>query len=714
MKKVILVVVLVLCYTVGFSGNNAFAKSSVRDSQPTGKHSFNAYSAPAFLQEYVSHQVKEGETVASISADYGVTEKQIFKLNPDAKSRVYEGLVLILPSTAQLTGQRLSPDHNDIKFKTHKVKRKETLYSISKKYNVSEEVIKKHNKHLYSQTLRKGDKIKIPTNPTTVADTQPVVTTPIDETTGTSTVVTIEETADYVVKSKETKYGLARKYGITIAQLEKLNPGMGRGLREGAVIQVPNIKTETQAVIDESQYSFYEVQKGNTMYSLLREFNLKADDLLALNPSLDGGLKEGMILQVPKGSPGAVGTSHTHITISENTGKVSLADSLTDYSIKNIAVMLPFGLKRTTADTSDVRKDLLKKDRVLRLALDFHSGVLMAIDDAEKMGITANVSVFDTDYEIIKGAEGRATNARKIDRIINTNDFSNVDAVIGPLLGGNVDRAASLLASRSIPIVSPLTQRISGGSNVFQTRPSDDILRARMMEYLKTQGDGKNVVIIADSKNAAVKAQLKKIFPNAKEVIPRKGDNGMFLYEDDIPNQISDTQENLVIIETNDVPLISNVTTGLNALTSSLVDEKIVMKDNITLYTTYRGRAYDSDEIQHTHLMNLKFHFPSMEKEYDTQASSFIDAYETLYEITPSTEAIRGYDIMMDTLLRLGYAKDLYEAAASGLETQYVENKFSYAKNGKGFYNNATYIMKYGEDLKLMEVKEHINAVVQD
>jgi LysM repeat protein len=670
-----------------------------------------AYAAPALLQEFVSHQVKEGETVASISKDFGITEKAIYKLNPDAKARIYEGLVLILPSTAQKKATSTTPLQEDIKFKTHKVKRKETIYSISKKYNITEDILKRYNKQLYKQTLRKGDKIKIPTNlKKAVEVTEPNVITPKDNTTTPAAVSTTKDAVDYVVKSKETKYGLARKYGITIAQLEQLNPGMGSGLQEGSVIKVPNVQSETQAVIDESQYSFYEVKKGNTMYSLLREFGLKADELLALNPVLDDGLKEGMILKVPKSSAGAIGTTNAPLVIKENAGKISLEDSLTDYSVKNIVVMLPFGLKRTATDTSDARKNLLKKDRVLRLALDFHSGVLMAVEDAEKKGITANISVYDTDYARI---DGKATNARKIDNIINGNDFSNVDAVIGPLLGGNVDRASSLLASKRIPVVSPLTQRISGGSNVFQTRPSDDILRARMMEYLKTQGEDKNVVIIADPKNAAVKAKLKRMFPIAKEVVPRKGDNGMFLYEDDIPNQISDTQPNLVIIETNDVPLISQVTTKLNSLLSAVEEEEIVVKRDIVLFTTYKGNAYDSDDIQHTSLMNLNFHFPSMEKEYDDAANSFIDAYETRYKITPSTEAIRGYDIMMDTLLRLGYAQDLYEAAATGLETQYIENKFSYAQSGKGFYNNATYIMKYEEDLKLKEV-EIVDKEIED
>lgn len=695
MKKVIVIVTMVLCYATVFSGNNAFAKSNA---------------ALSFFQQFVSHQVKDGETVYSISKDYGITEKEILKLNPDAKARIYEGLVLILPSTAQNSSATTSKNQEVEKFKTHKVKRKETLYSISKKYGVSQDKLKKYNKQLYSRNLRKGDKIKIPLH-LAVLETKasPAVVAPIDETTITSTVVTLPATQQYEVKVKETKYGIARKYGITITQLEELNPTIGAGLQEGVFINVPNVKSEMASVIDETQFSFYEVQKGNTMYSLLRKFDIKADYLLALNPNLDGGLKEGMILKVPKDDAAQtisnITTSKSKTEINQFTSRASLADSITDYSVKNIAVMLPFGLKRTNADTSNVRKDLLKSDRVLRLALDFHSGILMAVKDAEKLGITANVTVYDTDYERIPGANGTATNARKVENIIRSNDFSNVDAVIGPVLGGNVDRAASLLASRNIPVVSPLTQRISGGSNVFQSRPSDDILRKKMIDYLETQGEGKNVIIIADSKNIDTKGKLKGIFPNAKEVTPRNGDNGMFLHADDLTMKIANDIPNLVILETNDIPLISNVTTGLNALLSQTIEEQIVQKNDIRLATTSKGSAYNSDEIQHMHLMNLGFQFPSMEKEYDEKKTAgFIDAYESKYKITPSTEAIRGYDIMMDTLLRLAYAQNLFDAAANGVDTGYIENKFNYSKGAKGYYNTAAYILEYKDNLLLNEV----------
>ncbi|MFT5892268.1 MAG: LysM repeat protein [Dokdonia sp.] len=665
---------------------------------------------PTFFQEFISHQVTNGETLYSIAKKYKLKEKEIIKLNPDAKERIYEGLVLILPASAAVSKETTSTSQEDIRFKTHRVRRKETLYSISKKYDITQDAIKKYNKRLYSETLRKGDKIRIPLNYVGVVEEKVTITNtgggienpPIDGG---------PAYTSYVVQPKETKYGIARLYGITIAELEAINPEMKDGLKLGQTIRVPNTtleKTDT-AVINEDVHAFYEVKKGNTIYSLLKEFNMSADQLVTLNPAIADGLKEGMILKVPKGVAGTItditGNAGNSIDVLSETTKTSLLDSLSDFSTKKVVLMLPFGLHRTIVDSISNDEKIIKSDRALRISLDFHSGVLLALDHAKQQGISTDLQVFDTAY--IK-SDGPATNARKVERIISSNDFSDIDVVIGPLLSSNFNRASTILARQKIPLISPLTQGVvEFRSNVFQSRPSEAQLRTVMLDYIKTRGVGKNIIIIADGKNSKIKSKLQSLFPGAKVVKPRTSDDGIFLGQYDISDKISETKENWVLLETNDVPLISTVTTRLNAL---------VATHKVTLFTTYRGRAYDSDAIQHMHLMHLNFHFPSMNKEYDyTSNKDFIDTYQDRYDITPSEEAIRGYDITYDTLLRLAFARNLYDAASSGIETTYIENKFRYdQKSSGGFYNNAIYLMKYAEGLMLEEITKESLEEVED
>lgn len=680
MKKIVSIVGFIMCC--------AFAKACTTTSEITNADAVRIED----FQKFISHQVKEGETLYGIAKKYGITAKEITKLNPDAKEGVYEGLVLILP-VAPITEERAE---QEVGFKTHKVKRKETLYSISKKYEVPQEVIKKYNKDLYSRILRKGDKIRIPTNYKAAivieSDTKLINNT------------TSKEYKVHKVIAKETKYGIARKYGITIGELEKLNQQLDSVLKIGDALRVPKATFAKSAIIDTDKYAFYEVQKGNTLYSLLKRFNMEAEALSRLNPALDEGLKEGMILKVPKGSSGTYTTpSNNEGVIVEDatvdiapTAKGTLLDKLSNFTQKRIAIMLPFGVNRVNSSDTVVNEDLLKNDRILRLSLDLYSGMLMATEDAKKLGIPVEVDTYDTEY--INSKNETATNARKIENIVTNNDFSNIDAVIGPLLGSNLNRASSLLRAMKVPVLSPLSSNVKGGSNVFISKPTDQMQAQLMLDFLKENGEGKNIVIIADAKNTKIASSIKTLFPNAKTVTPRTTDKGYFLNPDDIPSQLSDELDNWVFIETNDVPLISHVTTNLNA---QLITRKV------TLLTTNRGRAYDNDEIQHTTLRNLNFHFPSIGKEvrYEKE-KSFIDSYLSMYGVSPSEEAIRGYDLMYDTLLRLAYAKDLYAAAASGIETDYIENKFRYInRNNGGYSNEAVYLLKYTENLELEEVE---------
>ena len=105
--------------------------------------------------------------------------------------------------------------------------------------------------------------------------------------------------------------------------------------------------------------------------------------------------------------------------------------------------------------------------------------------------------------------------------------------------------------------------------------------------------------------------------------------------------------------------------------------------------------------------MKLNFHFPSVSREYDYTHESFVDAYTSKYGYAPSSYAVRGYDITFDTLLRLAASESLYTAADSGYITQYVENKFNYVQDpaSSGYYNKASYIIKYGKDLEEIGVE---------
>ena len=113
------------------------------------------------------------------------------------------------------------------------------------------------------------------------------------------------------------------------------------------------------------------------------------------------------------------------------------------------------------------------------------------------------------------------------------------------------------------------------------------------------------------------------------------------------------------------------------------------------------GALYD---IDNNNLSNLKFHYPSVNKEFDeVRSNAFVQAYRKEYRVSPSKYVARGFDITLDILLRLASQDDLYETTTDSIETEYVENKFRYIKSLFGGYvNEAIYLVKH-DNLRIVK-----------
>jgi len=644
MKRILLVLILVLAF--GFTSVEA--------------------------QNFSTHQVKKGETIEAIAKRYFVMPFDIYKLNPDAKKDLKPNTVLIIP-ISKAKKPKITINKELQGFNEHKTKRKETLYSLSKKYNVSEDDIKKYNKFLYSNTLRKGDRLQIP---------KYKITEIVEE---------VEATKEYTVQHKEGKWRIAYKFGVTVEELEVLNPGMTEVLKEGEVINVPNLEDEAEKQFDD-QYSYYKVLPKEGFYRLKLKLDLEQDQLEALNPELkETVLKSGMILKIPH-------SDAIEGLIEGESEAVNLVNSISDFETKHIAFMLPFRMHRVDFDSiSDVKKSL-KKDPYLNVSLDFHSGVLMALDSLKTLGISLKVDVYDTRYEV-----------SEVSRIIRENDFENIDAVIGPLTPASFNKVASELKKYNTPVISPIGTKLKLHDNVFQSRPSDDLLKTKIVNFAKSDSLIGNIIVIADTKNVAIANELKREFNAAKLVYSRKSEEGedeFFVTKEDIEGALK-PGKNMVFLETQNEGYASNVTSVLASLNNKVEPESTEEPSEIVLVTTNINSAFEGDQINNTHLSNLQFHFATASKEYnENDNNAFVKKYDKLYNITPNKRAVRGFDLTMDVVLRLVSSDDLYASVNNAPLTEYVENKFAYKKKlFGGYYNDSVYLVKY-DDLTVVEVKQ--------
>ena len=85
---------------------------------------------------FIQHTVGKRQSLYSISKQYGITEQDIIKYNPEAKNGIKKKQILKIP-----VFHREEIIAQDEYFIYHKILEDETLYSITKKYNVTEKQI---------------------------------------------------------------------------------------------------------------------------------------------------------------------------------------------------------------------------------------------------------------------------------------------------------------------------------------------------------------------------------------------------------------------------------------------------------------------------------------------------------------------------------------------------------------------------------------------
>ena len=613
-------------------------------------------------QNYVEHKVKSGETIESIAKKYMVTPFDIYALNPDAKSDFKPNTVLIIPNS-KIKNQPIEEESRElIGYKSHKVKRKETLYGISKKYNVTEEDIKKANRQLYSENLKKGDRIRIPRYKTFISKQ------------------TYKNTLKkYKVQPKEGKWRVAYKFGITVAELEALNPDMKPILQPGDELNVPNIEDKEEKNI-ESEYNYYEVLPKEGFYRLEIKTGLTQEELEALNPELkDGGLKAGMVLKIPDSIKTAANLANVETT--------KLEARLKNFEKKKLALMMPYRLDRIDVDSVSEAKSMIKNNKLLSIVLDFHIGVRMALDSAKQLGISTDLKVLDTRYQ-----------PSTTSKLLADNDFSDFDAVIGPMEEKSFERVATALRRDRVPVIAALNKPKEIHANVFQTIPDAKLLQKAMIDFVKKDSLKTQVVVISDHAHKAKAEMLKREFPDAKLIYSERGKKSgkdeYFIYPVRLDNLFT-KGKTIVFLETNNNAFVSSVTSMLNG--------RVVDGVEIVLVTLDKNNAFEKD-IDNNYLSNLKFHYPSVNRAFDdTKTNGFVEAYRKEYGVSPSKYVARGFDITLDILLRLATEENLYEASSDVIETEYIENKFRYNKSLFGGYTNeAIYIVKF-DDLRIVE-----------
>lgn len=669
-------------------------------------------SSSAFSQEkVVKYKVSSGETINQIAQKFKVTPYDIYKLNPDARTGLSANTVLLIPTAAGEVKKEVAETKTAVssgKDIIHEVQPKETFYSIEHKYGISDEALKAANPFLEKTGVQIGQKLVIPAKGSAPKSTAK----PAKE-------KGAEKYVYHDVQPKETKFGIAKQYNITVDELEKRNPDIVANLPVGYRLTIKGTAPKTDSAPAETikpaeskkpaetskkavTYMDYQVKPKETLYSLSRTFHLSQDELTALNPSLSEGVKEGMVLKVPTGylAPVAIvaaqvpaETSTTKpvestgggiriidkvkSTENENVEIVELTKKRGVNERKKVVLLLPFNLAKVQSDTSGTA-NRIKNDKFLNMTLDFYSGAMMAIDSAKTLKLPIDVAIYDSQ-------ETKTTS--NVSGLINK--LQDADAVIGPFYQSNAEATANSLRLYNVPVISPLSKDTANPiDNLYQTIPANDVIRNSVFDYMRAKNG--NIVAVVDKKKESVINYIKQ---NQKGVAFASLTETGGLDVANLKSLLIPNRLNYVVMETGNTAMVKATIKALLDSQKTCQVQLVILEPNSTL---------DTDEISFENLVKLKLMYPSVTRESDEQS---VLVYEKQYRLknkaNPTTYATRGFDVTFDTMMRLVQGKTFQETADL-MTTQQVDNKFQYyRKEDGGHANKGVYILYYDSDLTL-------------
>lgn len=229
-------------------------------------------------KRYVSYKVLEGETMRDIASRLEIKTKDLLRLNPDVGRRPDANTVIVIPNPEIKKGTSSKPDEEVItdtentapetpeenieegiieeknkdvfqqtvyEYENHTVKAGETVYRITKEYDVSKDDLIKWNPEypgIKNNDLSIGQILKVKATVKTITIDRKEV---------------LKSFLTHTVKSKETVYSLTRFYNITKDDLVRLNPEYpGIAKNELSIDQLIKIKS-IEDVNPNENYLFY-------------------------------------------------------------------------------------------------------------------------------------------------------------------------------------------------------------------------------------------------------------------------------------------------------------------------------------------------------------------------------------------------------------------------------------------------------------------------
>ena len=626
--------------------------------------------------EFYCYKVKTKETIFGIAKKFNVTQDELKQYNPSINNGLKKDFVLLLPVSLIDSRKNNNSTIQQSNPFVHIVKKGETLYGLSKTYGVSQEDIIANNPQVRAG-LKLGQEIVIP---------QPSVKESANEQ------LNMEGNVLYhTIKQGETLYRLSKNYNISIENILKLNPGVSpENFKIGTVIKIvanapKTEKRETTVTVMKS----YIAETGDNLKKIAKRTGVDIDDLEDANPNV-GKVKTGMTIQIPVAK-----TDSVDVVVSEgNEYELQHNDSerikeiydsihyLNSSKSINVALMLPFMLNNSV------------ETKQSKLYTEFYKGFLLALKDVNERYNDNEINVYTYDTE---------GTTDKLMSILSIDEVKEMDLIFAPDVLEQLDSISSFSKSNGIYVVNTFSVKDENYDNnpyMFQINIPQDNMYADVCDWISKDFKDYEVVFIHKKGNAK-----KDIADNLKGYLEQERRT----VKEVEYSSVLTCEELLEVVNVNEKTLFIP-TSGTKASLSQMIpalkklkDENPMMESAVVGYPEWS--VYMEDWKQDFHTINAHFYsrvfVDEKAKDFEKFNSEYLKWYgEDLIESTPCFGYL-GYDTgkyFLSEICKNGKDFNQNSSEYVGLQSSF---EFDRINSWSGFVNQALYLVHFTSNDKI-------------
>lgn len=480
------------------------------------------------------------------------------------------------------------------------------------------------------------------------------------------------------VKKQETLYSISKAYKVTIEELQKYNPALANGLKEGTLLYIPvnpeedatvktadneksaknnkdadnsiqssknqsaNVQGSTNGKpVGDNKYIVHEVKWYEDLDDISNEFHVDKNVLIKENNITDPTLKGVQTLRIPIAAINSKSTDSAASGKKNNSQAASKQDNSAVSNKQEIAERnVNAGNENVAAGSVPVKVAIIlplnsKSAKPNTNYMDFYAGALLAINDLKESG--ANVTVNTLDQSEFSSSQA----------MINSGKLTGCNLIIGPVRSSSIRDFIPYINKHAIPLVSPLDPSadslVNKSKYLFQVPPTvntqfRNLVMEAKNEY-ETSPNGNVVVIYQNGGNdkwaanevmQLLKKEGIKFTEIAYTILQGRTIGSTF------KQKIAADKENIVIVPSYNEAFVSDVLRNLDILE---------MNDKISLYGTPKWRSFEAVDVSEYNKFELKLSMPYYVDFSNEDVQRFTKQFRALYNTEPSANSFNGYDV---------------------------------------------------------------------